>query len=205
MLLTRRQFLVGTAAVVSAAGATAYLGRSQVRRLLVPELDTGYPLGRLKDGEARTIAALGEVLVSPTSMPPPEFFRDYADSVTQRRPGFLKEYQDTAKLLDGSAREVFGRSPGGNFAALTLAERSEVLAELLWQYSGLDSVRPKLEKLTAGRDALGLRMFVMQPLIEHYYRSPYGWAVVGYQSFPGMPPGDSRAYTRPPNAVEAVA
>jgi hypothetical protein len=80
---------------------------------------------------------------------------------------------------------------------MTRSERDAVLRKLLWQYRNGEEVRERLEKIAASRDALALRQYVMKPLIEHYYRSPDGWAVVGYDSFPGRPPLDPRAYTRP--------
>jgi hypothetical protein len=69
---------------------------------------------------------------------------------------------------------------------LEVQERGKVLETLLSQYSGDDYIMPKLEKLTSSRDALALRVYVMGPLLSHYYHSRYGWAVVGYQRFPSV-------------------
>lgn len=204
-MISRRRFLVGTAVILSAAGAATYVARPRLRRLIQPTLDTTYPLGLLNNEEAHTITALGDVLVSPRSVPPPEFFREYVDSITQSRPGFLKEYRLAAALLNEVSAHVLSRKSERSFAQLERAERDEVLRALLWRYSGQDSIRPKLEKLTAGRDALALRAYVMQPMIEYYYRTQYGWAVVGYESFPGRPPRDPRAYTRPPDTAATTS
>jgi hypothetical protein len=204
-MISRRQFLVGTAVVMSAAGTAAYIARPHLRRLIQPTLDTTYPLGLLNNKEALTIATLGLVLASPRSVPPLGFFREYVDFVTQSLPGFLREYQRSAALLDEISVHVIPQKSEGSFAHLTRNECDEVLGVLLWRYSGQDYIRPKLEKLFAGRDALALRTYVMQPMIEYYYRSLYGWAVVGYESFPGHPPPDPRAYTRPPGVTATAA
>jgi len=195
-MISRRKFLL-TAATVSAAAAAAYMAKPHLRQLILPKLDTAYPLGVLQDIEMRIIVVLGETLVAPESTPPVNFFIDYVNAVTQNQPGFLKEFQRAAALLDATSVDLFGQSARLRFAALPLTQRDKVLRALLWQYSGSDLIVPKVEKLAASRDALALRMYVMRPLIEHYYRSPYGWAIVGYESFPGRPPLDPRAYTRP--------
>ena len=195
-MISRRTFLV-TAATVSAAATVAYMAKPHLRQLILPKLDTAYPLGVLQDMEMRNIVALGEMLVAPESTPPMNFFFDYVNAVTKYQPGFLKEFQRAAVLLDTTTVDLFGQSTRLHFAALPLTQRAKVLRALLWQYSGSDLIIPKVEKIVASQHVLALRMYVMGPLIEHYYRSPYGWAIVGYESFPGRPPLDPRAYTRP--------
>ena len=195
-MISRRKFLLA-AASVSAAAAAAYMAKPHLRKLIQPGLDTTYPLGILQDTEMRNIAALGKTVVAPESMPPVNFFHDYVNAVTQSQRGFLKEYQRAAALLNATSAGLFGQGEAQQFADLPLSRCDKVLQSLLWQYSGVDRIVPKVEKLAASRDALALRMYVMGPLIEHYYRSPYGWAVVAYESSPGRPPLDARAYTRP--------
>ena len=195
--MKRRKFLLATAAVSATAVAT-YMARPYIRERLLPILDTTYPLGVLQDMEMRNIVALGEVVVAPGFVPPKDFFRDYVNSVTQKQHGFLKEYQRAAALLTRASAGLFGRDATRlQFADLPLPGRDKALQGLLWRYSGSDWIMPKAEKIAASRDALALRMYVMGPLIEHYYRSSYGWGVVGYRSFPGQPPLDPRAYTKP--------
>lgn len=195
-MINRRTFLLA-AATVSAAAAAAYMAKPHLRQLILPKLDTAYPLGVLQDIEMRNIVALGATLAASESTPPVNFFIDYVNAVTQNQPGFLKEFQRAAVLLDATSVDLFGQSARLRFAALPLTQRDKVLRALLWRYSGSDLIVPKVEKLATSRDALALRMYVMGPLIEHYYRSPYGWVIVGYESFPGLPPLDPRAYTRP--------
>jgi hypothetical protein len=180
------------------AATGAYLARPYVRRRLRPELDLASPLGVAGEAEMSAIVALGETVCASAAQPPLEFFRDFANSVTQSQQGYLKEYQRAVLLLNRASAEISSQGEVARpFADLPRSRRDQVLHALLWQYSGHDAVTPRLEKLVAARDAVALRLYVVEPLIDHYYRSPYGWAVVGYKSSPGRPPPDPRAYTRP--------
>jgi len=197
-MISRRKFLLA-AATVSAASAAAYVARPYLRKRMLPELDIAHPLGVLPDEDMHDIVALGEAIVAPESVPPVKFFQDYVNDVTQSQRGFLKEYERAAGLLNRTSLRLFEQGKARNrFAELSPAQRDEVLQTLLWRYSGSDVMAPKLEKLMVSRDTLALRMFIMEPLIEHYYRSPYGWAVVGYKTSPGRP-RDPGAYTTLPS------
>lgn len=174
--------------------------------MINPELDPNYPLGKLSDDMMRGIVALGESLAARESVPPVEFFVDFVNRETETRAGILREYQIAALLLDTTATELFGQ--GGNkrqFADLSHPQRDQVLRRLLWQYPAGDKIRRKIEKLAASRDALAMRVYVVAPMIQGYYRSSYGWAVVGYDSFPGRPPVDPRAYTLPPDPKKSLS
>jgi hypothetical protein len=196
MTISRRRLLL-SAAAITATATGAYVAKPRVAKRLHPELDTAYPLGVLSNDEMRTVVALGETLAAPESVPPSDFFREYVNSVTQSQHGYLKEYRRADAILNVTSTDQFGRGARLDFADLLLSQRDQVLKKLLWQYPGHDRIVRKVEKLAASRDALALRMYVMDPLIEHYYRSQYGWAVVGYKSFPGRP-RDPRAYTTLP-------
>jgi len=199
MVVTRRQFLLLTGAATSAAlvTAAAYVGRPFLSRRAYPKLDKTYPLGSLQDSEMRTVLALGEVLVPAKHAPPEQFFREYINRVTQTQPGYLREYQCTVKLLDATSRSF---SKGKPFRDLTTRERDKVLEALLWRYDKNDlTIIRKVEKYATSRDATALRKYIVTPMIDYYYRSPYGWAVVGYTSFPGVPPADPMVYTRRPD------
>ena len=197
-MINRRKFLLGSAAVSAAAvTGVAYIARPYLARELRPELDTAYPLGILRDREMRTFIALGETLSSPKSIPPADFFRDFVNAATKTQPGLLREYRRAAELLDASSSGLFREGGRRQFAGLPRSGRDQVLRTLLWRYSARDRVVRKLEKLAASRSALAFRIYIVKPLVEQYYRSSYGWAVVGYDSFPGRPPADPRAYTKP--------
>jgi hypothetical protein len=182
-MISRRGFLVVGAGLAAAAAGGAYLARPHIRGMLHAELDLTYPLGVLSEEEARTVAALGETLAAPQSVPPAEFFREFVDRVTRSQKGYLKEYQQGAALLDATAgRHMSGRG----FAELDMAARDRVLGAVLWQYSSRDRIVRKAERLGASRAVLGLRQYVVTPLIGYYYRSEYGWQVVGYDMYPGV-------------------
>ena len=177
------------------AAAGALVARPQLSKLVRPSLDTTYPLGTLQDEEMRGILALGQTLAAPEAIPPAEFFEGFVNVATQGQPGMLKEYQRAVVSLNTTAARRFSRS--AQFADLPAPERDEVLRTLLWQYPASDQLLRRVEVIVASRDALALRMYVMDPLLAYYYRSPFGWAVVGYRSYPGTPQFDPRAYTRP--------
>jgi hypothetical protein len=186
-----------TVATASAVAAAAYMAKPRLRKLILPELDTSYPLGVLQNAEMRTITALGEVVVALEYMPPVDFFHDYVNMVTQSRHGYLKEYQRAVTLLNTTVARLYRQGEAQQFSDLSLPRRDNVLQTLLWQYSATNSILPKVEKLGSSLDALALRIYILGPLIDHYYRSSYGWEVVGYKSFPGRPPLDAKAYTKP--------
>lgn len=196
-MISRRTFLLTTAVASVVAAGGVYVARPYMRKLVVPQLDITFPLGLLQDLEMHTVIALGEVLAPEEYVPPANFYSEKINSITQKQPGFLKEYQRAVVLLNTTTTAHFGRGTARRFEELHRVERDEVLRKLLWQYRGDDLIRQKVEKITASQDALALRIYVMGPLIEHYYRSPHGWAVLGYESFPGQP-HDPRAYTLPP-------
>jgi hypothetical protein len=192
-MINRRRLLIAAAAV-SATATAAYVAKPYLRKQLRPELDTAYPLGDLKDAEMRDIVALGETLAAPGFLPPADFIAGYVTAVTQSRPGYLKEYRSAVALLAQAGARHYGSRA---FADLTAEQRDQTLQKVLWRYSGDDHLTPKIEKILTSRNSLALRIYVVSPLIEHYYRSPYAWRAMGYESFPGTPPLDPRAYTKP--------
>ncbi|HLG19230.1 MAG TPA: hypothetical protein VI895_05370, partial [Bdellovibrionota bacterium] len=92
-----------------------------------PRLDRSTPMGRLSDEESGAIAALIAVLVDGD----PAFLRDHVARRTSTEPGYLKEYQSGARLLNASARRGGG---GKRFAELDRAEQNRILESILWKY-----------------------------------------------------------------------
>ena len=84
------------------------------------------------------------------------------------------------------------RLAGRRFASLEIRERAELIgrhrltASHVWPGEDLG---PFPEEMRA------LRMRIVKDLIGGYYGSSAGWAVVGYQTFPGRC-GDLTRYTR---------
>jgi hypothetical protein len=196
VVVTRRRFLLLTGAAASAAlvAAGAHVARPYLSKRAHPQLDKTYPLGMLREDEMSTAIALGEVLVPAKFTPPADFFREYVNWVTQTQAGYLREYERAVRLLDTTAHSTAKASP---FRDLTVPERNAVLQMLLWRYDIGDEVISRLEKFATSRDASALRQYVVTPMLEYYYRSPDGWAVVGYKHFPGVPAADPLAYTKP--------
>jgi len=93
------------------------------------------------------------------------------------------EYHACAKLLEKLA--------GGPFATLPIQARQNLLAR-----NGL--VPGEARENPDDEAAREVRTFVVPDLIAAYYRSPLGWAAVGYMAaFPGRCAGLTE-YTRAP-------
>lgn len=206
--IARRLFLlVGGAATVAAAGAGALLARRENRQWArdaarglapQPELDRSAATGVLDRGDADTIAALAEV-VAPPDAPPGALalLRQHVERRAAEVAGMLPAYHDAARLLDRTAEDRHA----ARFAALTRAQRDDVLDALLWSYDARSAVRRTLESLSASAEAAALRRFVVADLAQAFYASPFGWRVVGYGHYPGVPAKDPRDYTRPPDRL----
>jgi hypothetical protein len=191
--MTRRTVLRTLLAGVVAVGGLflVWWRRARLRqvaaRLLKPRLETGAPTGVLSGGEVETLVAFAEVLVDgrPLSTLERGFVAEHVTDRTQRIRGYLPLYRQTATLLDRLAE--------GPFARLDLAERAALLTRrrlLPGATRALDYVLP------VRRDELVVRVLAVPDLLAGYYRSPAGWAVVGYRAFPGRC-SDLTRYTRP--------
>jgi hypothetical protein len=112
--------------------------------------------------------------------------------------GALAQYRAAVVLLDETAQR---RHRGtATFAELDRTRREDVLASLLWTYRAGDAMTSLLERVTSPRRVRALRELVVKDLLKAFYRSPAGWALVGYSHFPGVPAADPRDYSRPPGA-----
>jgi hypothetical protein len=208
-VLKRRTVLAGGAvvAVGAAAGAAALGSRANRQRLkdvlgeLTPpprDLDHNAATGALTPAEALAVAALAEVLYPPDATPEAiALGRAHAATRCEKEPGYLPEYRRAVQLLD--ERAAAARS-GKTFAALTREQRDAVLHALLWDYSGrrfVGTMGRLVENATASEEASALRRFVVADLLQAFYSSGYGWAVVGYTHYPGVPAADPLDYTKP--------
>jgi hypothetical protein len=151
-----------------------------------PQLDASSPTGALPDRERDTLVAFGESLAVGRRFSPAErrAFIEEVDDQTRTTPGQLAVYRMTAGLLDRLTRE--------SFATLDIRDRAELLARhALTSYP----VRTRECLLAFRRQELAVRALATPALIVAYYRSAAGWAVVGYDTFPGRC-GDPLRYTR---------
>jgi hypothetical protein len=172
---------------------------SKLRERLQPALDRRAPVGILTDAQHEVIYALLQVLAGDTSFPRADV-RAYVDERTSTVPGYLREYQTAVELLSAATAR---RHPGTAFPALSVAARDEVLRSFLRRYPsprGQPAWRRRLrltsenvDTLVAGGQARRFRLYVARDLLAFYFSSAAGWAVVGYQAFPGR----SRAELEP--------
>jgi hypothetical protein len=132
-----------------------------------------------------TLVAFGEVLVEGRTLAPTErqHLVEHIEGRTSRSSDYLSLYRETASTLD--------RLAGQRFASLEVRER----IELITRHRLVDPVGAKEDLGALSVEMRALRMRAAPDLIRGYYGSPAGWAVVGYDSFPGRC-GDLTRYTR---------
>ena len=141
----------------------------------------------LSSAEVEDLVAFGESLVEgrPLALEERRFLVEHLEYRTRSSSEYLSLYRGTATALE--------RLSGRRFADLEVRERVEVigqhrLAPARGRGDGDPSpltVKTRTALTRAARD-----------LIEGYYRSPAGWAAVGYDAFPGRC-GELTRYTGP--------
>lgn len=139
----------------------------------------------LSAGEIESLLALGEVVVQGRVLVPAER-RQLAveiQELTRAKPDRLSVYRMAAGFLD--------RLAPGPFTRLPFDERAELVGHHL---DGRDVSDDGLRPFVA--EAREVRAKVVPDLVDAYWRSPAGWAAVGYATFPGRC-GDLTRYTRP--------
>jgi hypothetical protein len=191
-LVTRRRLLALLSLLVLGVGAILVRWRRpqlwQLARIhLTPRLDESSPTGTLTRDELQTVVAFGEILVEGRALSSTEreCLVEYLNDRTRGVPGYLELYRTAAALLDRTAGQPFATLDAGRRAAVMVSRR-------LVDYD----VRTREYLLPFRRQELALRTLVVPDLIEGYYRSAAGWAIVGYAAFPGRC-GDMLRYTRP--------
>lgn len=185
--LIRWTFRLGAAGV---AALTGCVSRSGSRGTLPPpggSADPSSEIGLLSADETDDLIAFAEVLIERRTLAPEErrYLAEHIETRTRRSPGFLSLYRMTATVVDGLA--------GRPFAALGVRERIElIIRHRLAVPIGGDGEDPG----ALSSDIRTVRMRAIPDLIRGYYASPAGWAVVGYNTFPGRC-GDLTRYTVP--------
>jgi hypothetical protein len=177
-------------AVVLGMAAMAFFWRPKwlwraVTRFLAPRFDASSPPGALAEGELETVLAFAEVLVEGRALSPAERqpLAEHLAGRTRSTPGYLSLYRTAARLLD--------RLAGGRFAALDPGRRADVMVRHRLVSS---DVRTHEYLHPLRRQELAVRVLAVPDLIWAYYRSPAGWAVVKYETFPGRC-GNLQRYT----------
>jgi hypothetical protein len=145
------------------------------------------PPSRLSASELEDLIAFAELLVEGRPLSPVE--RDpLVENITERtvrERDYLELCRTTVSLL----RRLAGR----RFSTLGATERIELMTR--HRLTSTD-VRPEDDLGPFADDTRAVRMRAVRDLIADYYNSPAGWAVVGYDVFPGRC-GDLGRYTRP--------
>jgi len=193
--MNRRQFLQAVSASILGAASLGLLWRSGLLqyvgwRMFVPRLDSDSSTGSLSADELETLVSFGEVLAkgSALSVEEREYLVEHIAYRTRNKPGYLSLYQLTARHLDHLAQ--------GRFAKLDLGERSKMMISYRLTSS---RIRAHEYLFTFHRNQLAIRRLAITDLISGFYRSPAGWALVGYTIFPGRC-GDLIRYTEPESA-----
>jgi len=150
-------------------------------------LDPPSTPGALSSVELEDLVAFAEVLVEGRTLARAErgYVVEHIEDRIRRSPEYLSLYRTTAHALE--------RLAGQRFASLEIRERIEFAA----RHRLTDPrVLPGEDLGPFAEEVRALRTRAVGDLVEGYYRSPAGWAVVGYATFPGRC-GDLTRYTRP--------
>src|SRR5262245_28760424 len=160
------------AAVGLRRGGIGTLLRAGFSRALRPALDPTAPTGPVPPPALATLLAFAEVVVVGDTLPGDgrESLRTALDESAATRPGHRALCEAAAAHLD--------RLAGGTFAALSVAERTALVAA----HRLAEHPVGRLELLAPrNRVALALRDLLVPELITACYDSPSGWGEVGYR------------------------
>lgn len=177
--MTRRAVLILLAGIASAVVA-AFVDRRwlwvTLERFLAPRIDRSAQPGRLTRREMDAVLAYAEVLVSdtPLSGAARDELEHHVSDRSEHEPGYRALYRLTVDVLDEAA--------GGDFAARPPDERRRAVhGRHLHRYD----VRARHWLWPLDRRSLTVRALAGRDLVAGYFLSPSGWALVGYDAFPG--------------------
>ena len=184
-LIERVLLLLG----IDVAGLVGCVSRRVVARDAPPLRAVPGATSELPSTEIDDLVAFGEVLVEGRVLGPVErqsLVEHIADRI-RRDPEYLSLYGTTVRTLN--------RLAGRRFSSLEVDHRIELIAGHGLAGSTTAQVE-ELDPLPAeAREIRTVRRRVSPDLIREYYASAGGWAVVGYEAFPGRC-GDLARYTR---------
>lgn len=170
---------------------TAVLWRSKwvrynVLGIIKPRLNSSSEKGILSKGEKETIIAFAEVLVKEKGLSVEErqYIIEHIDYRTQDTPGYLSIYRITASLLNRLTKSQFPTLDLKDRITLVLRYNLASHHVRIWEY--LNPFQ---------RQELAIRTYVVPDIIRGFYSSPAGWAVVGYEIFPGRCSSNLFRYT----------
>ena len=179
--MTRRRLLKMVLLYAIVAVYTAILWRSEwgryhILRIIKPRLNTSSQTGILSKEEKETIIAFAEVLVKKKSLSMEErkYIIEHIDYRTRGTPGYLSIYRITASLLNRLTKSQFSTLDLNDRVTVVLSHHLISHHVRVWEY--LNPFQ---------RQELTIRTYVVPDIIRGFYSSPAGWAVVGYEIFPG--------------------
>jgi len=150
-----------------------------------PSPSPAEPLSRT---ELDNLLAFGEIVVEGRSLPAAErgYLASYIEERAEEASGYHRaNYRTAVGLLN--------RLAGSPFSSLSFEQR---VALLVRHHLTSSRVMPDEDLGPFSADVRAVRTLVLPHLISGYYGSPAGWAVVGYDTFPGRC-GDLARYTGP--------
>jgi len=210
----RRAFLGSLVALLAAEASALVVGRERLKSLYLSSAWIQRTRTRLNSVDQRTGAgslspdletrlwAVALVLL-PSQVDPRgksavlEHFRWRA----AESPGYRQAFIDAVELTDQETRRQFPTSTA--FGGLPRGQANEVLRSLLdgippkprLRHVPIDVVRFWLSPTY--RERVGLRHHFVNEVLSAYYHSGAGWALVGYDTYPGVC-GGLNSYSRPP-------
>ena len=199
--ISRRAFLLGSAAGVAGLGVVGYSGVAVARDDMRPQFDPSTGTGSLESSEVDTLVALAHVLVPSIYRVNDGLIRAVIDEATNEVPGLHDAYRRGARVLDDLADRRFAAT----FVAISIADRDEILDSVFWRYpaeyrGGMEDLRPKVlrraERIRNSSELRRLRQLVMRDLLRRLYSAGVP-LVIGYSNLPGVP-GNPRDYVTPP-------
>jgi hypothetical protein len=155
---------------------------------LAGPVDRGFGSATLSRVELEDLVAFAETLLVEDRVLLPLERRDLVEHVEYRVARdvyYLSLYRTTVSVLE--------RLAGARFATLEGPRRIELVTR---HRLASPRVRPDEPLGPHADDTREVRTRAVPDLIAGYYNSPAGWAVVGYDVFPGQC-GDLDRYTRP--------
>lgn len=183
MSITRRSLIRRLLLVI---GTEAGLSARRRRAAAAP---TPADAAALSTADLDDLLAFGEVVVAGTPLSPVER-RFLADHVAYRMARGPAPYSALCRTTVG----LLGRLAGTRFARLDFARRHALVTRYRL---GSSSILPDEDLGPSPDDARVVRTRMVADLIGGFYGSPAGWAVVGYDAFPGAC-SDLTRYTAPP-------
>ena len=153
-----------------------------------PLLVAPSPTAMLSASVIEDLLAFGELVVEGRTLSPVErrYLADHIEDQSQQESGdYVSLYLTTVEYL--------AKLAGARFSELDLDQR----IALAMRHRLMSSrVLPDEDLGPFPEDVRAVRTQVVPDLIRGYYDSPAGWAIVGYNTFPGRC-GDLARYTSP--------